>query len=112
MIVQEIQNLSDRNEIKYKNLNSWQIQKRRSTPFFSFVISSRTDYNQISYEDVDKVRDVIFFVVVGCKLLKRHYFSGLSLDIEAIFLNSTFYFCRIFFSASRKGFEVDFQNLT
>lgn len=84
--------------MKYKNLNSWQIQKRRSTPFFfSFVISSRTEYNQVSYEDADKVRDVTFFVLVGCKLLKRHYLSGLSLDIEGIFLNSTFYFSVGFF---------------
>lgn len=53
--------------------------------------------NQVSYKDADKVRDVTFFVVVGCKLSKRHYFSGLSLDIEAVFLNSTFYFSVGFF---------------
>lgn len=48
-----------------------------------------------------------FFVVVGGKLSKGHYFSGLYLHLEAVFLNSIF----IFLYASRKGFEVDFQNL-
>lgn len=69
-------------------------------------MSNSTEYNQVSYEDADKVRDVTFFVVVGCKLLKRHDFSGLSLDIEAIFLNSTFYFSvGLFFLLPGKGLK-------
>lgn len=53
-----------------------------------------------------------FLIVVGCKLSKRHDFFGLSMDLKAIFLNSVFYFSlEFFFSASRKGFEVDYQNL-
>lgn len=53
----------------------------------------------------------ILFVVVGCKLSKRHYFLGLCSDMEAAFLNFIFYFSIRFFSSSREGFEVDFQNL-
>lgn len=81
-------------------------KKRKMNSVFSFVLLSSIEQKQISYEDPDKVKDVTFFVVVGYKTSKRHYFSGLALDSGAVILNSIFlFFCRTFLLFRRKDLK-------
>lgn len=48
----------------------------------------------------------LVFVVVGCKLSKRHYCFGLSVDLKAVFLDSVFYFSSGLFSFLLPGKDL------
>lgn len=73
-------------------------EKRKIDSLFSFFIpAAQSIFRFLMKILLRSEMSLFFFVIVSCKLSKRHYFSGLSLDLEAFFLNSIFYFSSGFF---------------